>query len=130
MPEQTLKLKDIKSIVAVPDHSLWLFGALVIAAVVAAGLIALWFFRRHQSRIDRRRVLALKRLDAIDYRDAKQAAYDFSLLGHFVATPKTAPEFAAIIQDLEPYKFKKEVLPLDAALQKRMQTFIKEAHRG
>lgn len=130
MPEQTLQLRDIKSIVAVPDHSLWLFSALVAAAAIALAVLVFWLVRRRKKRVDPKRKEAMRRLSVLDFSDTKAAVYDFSLLGHFVLTPKTEPLFAAIVQALEPYKFKKEVPPLDAALQKRMQDFIKEARRG
>jgi hypothetical protein len=130
MPGQTLPLKDIKPIVDVPDHSLWIFAALILAAVLAVAGIAFWLLRRRRARFDHRRALALKRLDALDFSDTKQTVYDFSLLGHFVLTPKTEATFRALLDALEPYKFRKETPPLDAALQSRMTQFIKEAHRG
>ena len=134
MPQKTaaaLPLKDIKPIVEVPDSSVWLFAAIVIGAVIIIGLLVWWVIRLKKARIDARRVEALRRLDALDLdSDTKKAVYDFSLLGHFVTTPKTEQTFRELLSALEPYKFKKEVPALDAALKKRMKQFIKEAHRG
>ena len=126
-----LPLKDIKPIVEVPDSSLWLFSAIVIAAVIIIGLLVWWLIRLKKARIDARRAEALRRLDALDLDgDTKKTVYDFSLLGHFVTTPKTEKAFRDLLSALEPYKFKKEVPALDPALKKRIKQFIKEAHRG
>ena len=131
MPEQPLPLKPIKTIVDVPDHSLWLFAALVAAAVLVLAALAWWLLtRRKTTRTDRKRAEALRRLDALDFGDTKNAVYAFSLLGHFVLTPETEPTFKALLAALEPYKFKKEVPPLPEALKTRMLAFIGEAHRG
>ena len=130
MPEQTLQLRDIKPIVAVPDHSFWLFCIVIAAAVALLLLGAVLIVRRRKKRIDPKRTEALRRLNALDFNDTKEAVYDFSLLGHFVVTPETQSEFASILRELEPYKFKKEVPPLNEALRRKMQQFIQEARRG
>lgn len=129
MPEQ-LPLRDIKPIVEVPDHSLWLFAALVAAAVLAVALLLFWLRRRKRRVRDPKRSEALRRLEAIDYRETKKAVYDFSLLGHFVVTPQTEPTFRALLAQLEAYKFQKRVPPLEDALRSQMQAFIEEARRG
>ncbi|MHC3993503.1 hypothetical protein ACXWTF_01620 [Thiomicrolovo sp. ZZH C-3] len=130
MPEQTLPLKDIKPIVAVPDHSLWLLVALVAAGILLLGLLLFWLLKRRRRGGDPKRVEALKRLQALDFSDTKSAVYDFSLLGHFVATPETMPAFRALLSELEPYKYQKSVPALDAALEAKLRDFIEEARRG
>lgn len=129
MPEQ-LPLRDIKSIVAVPDHSLWLFAALVAAALIVAALLLFWLLRRTRKGGDPRRAEALRRLEAIDYGDTKRAVYDFSLLGHFVLTPQNEAPFRALVERLEAYKFQKTVPPLEEGLAMEMKQFVKEARRG
>lgn len=130
MPEQTLQLRDIRPIVDVPDHSLWLFTALIAGALLLLAALALRFLRRRKKRVDPKREEALRRLNALDFADTKSAVYDFSLLGHFVTVPETEGAFRTLLAELETYKFKKEVPPLDAALKARMQAFIQEARRG
>ncbi|WP_345972854.1 LPXTG cell wall anchor domain-containing protein [Sulfurimonas diazotrophicus] len=130
MPGQTLPLKDIKPIVAVPDHSLWLLTALVAVGILLLGLLLFWLLKRRRNGGDPKRTEALKRLQALDFSDTKSAVYDFSLLGHFVATPETMPTFRALLAELEPYKYQKSVPALDTALETRLRDFIKEARRG
>jgi hypothetical protein len=123
-------MRDIRPIVDVPDHSLWLFAALIAGALLLLAVLVLWFLRRRKKRLDPRREEALRRLNSLDFTDTKSAVYDFSLLGHYVATPETESTFRELLAELETYKFKKEVPPLDAALKAKMQNFIEEAHRG
>lgn len=130
MPQQPLPLKDIKPLVEVPDHSVWLLAALVAAAVALIALIVLYLLRRRRARVDRKRAEALRRLDAINWDDTKQAVYDFSFLGHFVTSPKSEMAFAQIVEELEAYKYRKTVPELGAELKTRMQAFIREVHRG
>jgi hypothetical protein len=127
---KALPLKDIKPIVEVPDHSLWLFAGIVAAGVIAVLLLILWGVRLRRKRIDRRRAEALRRLNAIDWNDTKQAVYDFSFLGQFVVSDKTRAQFEALQEALEPYKYRKTVPELPQELKTKMQTFIKEARRG
>ena len=130
MPEQTLPLKDIKPIVAVPDHSLWLLTALVAVGILLAALLLFWLLKRRRKGGDPKRAEALKRLQALDFGDTKNAVYDFSLLGHFVTTPETESSFTSLLLELEPYKYQKSVPALDAALEAKLRSFIKEARRG
>jgi len=129
-PQTALPLKDIKPIVDVPDLSAWFFAAIVAAILLAIAAVLFWLRQRRKRRFDARRAEALRRLEALDFSDTKKAVYDFSLLGHFVTTPKNDAAFKALLRELEPYKFKKEVPPLDARLKTNMQRFIKEAKRG
>ena len=130
MPEQTLQLKDIKPIVAVPDHSLWLFLALVAAVLLLLGALVYREIKCRKKGGNPTRAEAQRRLLALDFNDTKTAVYDFSLLGHFVTTPETEPVFKALLSELEPYKFKKEVPPLDETLREKLHDFIEEAARG
>jgi LPXTG-motif cell wall-anchored protein len=130
MPEQTLQLRDIKPIVAVPDHSLWLFLALIAAGVLLLSALLFWVLRRRRKKGDPKRAEALRRLQALEFDDTKSAVYAFSLLGHFVTTPETEPAFKGLLAELEPYKFKKEVPPLDKGVKAKLRGFIEEAARG
>lgn len=130
MPAQTLPLRDIKSIVDVPDHSLWLLAALALGVLLLLGTLLIWLLRHKKGPIDRKRAEALKRLDALDFNDTKSAVYGFSLLGHFVTIPTSESTFKSLLERLEPYKFKKKVPALAEDLKAEMQAFIKEAHRG
>lgn len=130
MPQQPLPLKDIKPLVEVPDHSLWLLAGLVALVVALIALLVISLLRRRRARVDRKRAEALRRLDALDWSDTKQAVYDFSLLGHFVTTPKSETAFAQIVKELEAFKYRKTVPELNTELRDRMQTFIREARRG
>jgi len=130
MPEQTLQLRDIKPIVAVPDHSLWFLLALLAAGVLLLSALLFWVLKRRRKRVAPARAEALKRLQSLDFDDTKSAVYAFSLLGHFVTTPETEHAFKELLRELEPHKFKKEVPALDEGVRAKLRDFIEEAARG
>jgi hypothetical protein len=74
------------------------------------------------------RAKALLALKQMDFSDAKEVAYCFTHNGYLVLGENSlhVKNFETIVQDLEAYKFKKEVPSLDDAIINRMQTFIKE----
>ena len=123
------QLRDIKGIVEVPDYSLWWLLGLIVAGIVLA-VAAVWFFRRKRRK--KRRFLktpeelARERIEAIDYDDPKSVAYTFiEDVVHFV-DEKNRERYEALVQELTPYKYKKEVPPLDEGLKRRIAQFIKE----
>lgn len=124
------QLRDIKPIVEVPDASLWWLLLLVAVSLLFLGLLAAWFVRLRRKRIDRYRAEALRRLSNLEWEETKQSVYDFTLLARYAVTPKTEATLEELLRELEPYKFKKEVPPLDAQTRARMETFIKEVRRG
>ena len=127
---EPMTLRDIKPIVEVPDSSLWIFTALVLAMLALLGMLIFWLIRRKRQNSDRYRAAALRRLDALDFEDTKKAAYDFTLLAHYAAAPQQRTALQKLLEALEPYKFKKVVPKLDKALIHEMKAFIKEARRG
>lgn len=124
------ELRDIKPIVEVPDASLWVLSALIVVAIAIIAFLAFWFIRRRRKKTDRYRAEALKRFAALDWSDTKQAVYEFSLLAQYAVTPKTEAKLAELMRMLEPYKYQKEVPPLDAQTRSRMEAFIKEVRLG
>ncbi len=123
------ELRDIKGIVEVSDHSLWQLLGLVAGVIVLAAL--LFYFMKRKRRVKRRFLkteaeLARERIEAIDYDDPKSVAYTFiEDVSRFVPEQKRAT-YEEIVKALEPYKYKKEVPALDAALKEKIKAFIKE----
>jgi hypothetical protein len=126
------QLKDIKPPVEVPDDSLWFLIA--IAAAVLLLFSALWYVRRLKRRARRRRrrvdpaVQAKKRLKAIDFSDTKGAVYTFGeamplLIGE---NDELMRRFDALLRELEKYKYKKVVPPLQSGDVKKMKALMKE----
>ncbi len=124
------ELRDIKGIVEISDNSLlFLFGISVFTVLLSVGILLYFKFRK--KRVKRRflktkKELAKERLENIDYDDPKSVTYTFiEDAGEFI-DEKSKPEFLKIVEELKPYKYKKEVPQIDEELKKRVKDFIRE----
>ena len=120
-------LRDIKDIVEVHDNSL-LMLIFLIAGIVMLFAMAVYIYRHRRVRRKKPapKELALQNLKNIDYDNAKEAAYTFSVDGYLWVDEENAKEFESIEKELLPYKYKKDTPQLDTAVKERMQRFIKE----
>ena len=125
------ELRDIKGLVEVTDYSLYYFigvVAVVLLLLVVLSLLLYRYFTKKEPLTKQKVAIAL--LEKFEFGDAKQSAYDFTHLANYAVTETERKELEQLLEELEPYKFKKEVPELDAALKSRMQAFIKELSRG
>ncbi len=130
MTSQTLPIRDIKPLLPVPDISIYLFIALVVAGIVA--FIALLIYILHWIRGRKRgdpRLDWIATLDRIDYSDPKKAAYTMTRYGRLLAEEKRSREiFSQLLPRLERYKYRKDVSPLDSQTKRLMKLFIEMVH--
>ena len=123
------KLRDIKGVVEVHDNSLIVLIVTVVAVLLLAA--AAGYFMKRKMRKKRRfrktaKELARERIEAIDFDDPKSVAYTFiEDVGQFVDAQRKT-QYETLVKALEPYKYKKEVPPLDAGLKEKIRKFIKE----
>jgi len=119
------KLKDIKDIVEVEDYSFFLLLALIITLLMALSL-AFYLFKNRRRR--RKKVTpkeqSLECLKSIDYHNPKEVAYTFEEKVQPFLEERNQEEFDSISQELEVYKYKKEIPDLDETIAKRIKAFI------
>lgn len=122
------QLKDIKSVVEVPDSTLYIFIALslLLLALILYGLYR-YFTRVKRSKKLSEKELAYKRLKDIEGKSGKELLYSFSVDGSVFLNDANRAEFEAIERDLEPYKYKRESEEIPAELLERVKKFIKGA---
>jgi len=118
-------LKDIKSIVEIPDISLYILIGLIIFAL----FIVVFFIYKYKTRIKKskqktKKEIALEYLKNLDYLDVKDVAYSFSTYGYIFLNEKNKEDFENLEQQLEKYKYKKEVKTLNEELKTKIQEFI------
>jgi len=126
MNPDKLPLRDIKPLLPIPDISLYLFAALVLAGLLVAAALAIygWKWWRANRRKDPR-LLWLEQLERIDYDRPKKAAYTMTKYGRLLAQEKRQKEIMAqLLPRLERYKYKKAVPPLDEETKRFMHLFI------
>ena len=132
MNQELSKLKDIKPLVEIQDHSLWLFLAMILAFFIAVALI--WYLIKKPKRRKRRRLsqkeLAIKALKELDFSDTKEAVYSFSTNIQKLLPKERLDEYRDFLRDIELYKYKKDVPKLNEDDLAKIKEIIKEATDG
>ncbi len=111
-----IPLHDIKPLMEVPDNSLMWFILLVSVVLVVAGviiyLIVKWMRKRRAGNVRRHH---FELLQGIDFSDPKRAAYAITRYGYTFASDEARVQEAYdnLVERLAPYKYKKEVDPID-----------------
>ncbi len=116
MNPDDIKIRDIKPLLEVPDHSLYFFiGVIIVSLLVLAGVIYLilkWV--KTKNRLNLRRN-TYKKLLHVDLSDSKKAAYEITRYGLVFKddSPRNEEMYFNLIARLERYKYKKDVGPLE-----------------
>ena len=110
-----IPLHDIKPLVEVPDNSLVYAGIAASVIVLAVILIAVWLYRYFtKAKTEDLRKSYLHKIHNVDTNNAKQAAYEISAYGRFLAQSERAKDMLDNLDTrLGKYKYKKEVEALD-----------------
>ena len=121
------ELKDIKDIVEVHEQSFMLLIGLIIITLllVTWGLYAFKHRRRKRKKLTPKEI-ALEKLRKLDYNNAKEVVYTFEEQSEYFINKKNKDKFDAIKKELEIYKYKREVPPLESQIAVEIQSFIKE----
>jgi hypothetical protein len=110
-----IPLHDIKPLVEVPDNSLIYAGIVAFVFAVIVILAAVWIYRHFaKAKEEDLRKRYLQKIHNVDTGDAKQAAYEISSYGRFLAQSERAQDMLENLDNrLSKYKYKKEVEALD-----------------
>ncbi len=108
-----IKIHDIKSLVDIPDISLYIYIFLWIIASAIIFLIVFLLFRFFRNRSKNQRKEYYKILDELDLSDVKNSAYTITKYARLLAQSHREKKLVnELIEELEAYKYKKEVEPL------------------
>jgi uncharacterized membrane-anchored protein YhcB (DUF1043 family) len=120
-------LKDIKDIVEVNDNSLWIFLGILFAGFVLIGVLA-WLFKNRPKRRRKptKRELAKERLKNLDFNDAKESVYRFLEDGELFLNQNNTSLYRELEKELEVYKYKRDIPPLNEETIKKIERFIGE----
>lgn len=110
-----IPLHDIKPLVEVPDNSLIYLGIVVSVFVLITILAGIWLYRHFtKAKTEDLRKSYLHKIHNVDTNNAKQAAYEISAYGRFLAESERAKDMLDNLDNrLSKYKYKKEVEALD-----------------
>jgi hypothetical protein len=123
------KLKDIKPLLEIPDNSYYIYWGLIAFGTLL--LLGILFFVAKRLWDNRKVNLAkgyLAKLKAIDWKDAKHAAYEATHYARLLATDERRKElFSQLEPMLEKYKYKKEVDDVDHDTQNKFNLYVQVA---
>lgn len=104
------KLKDIKDFVQVPDFSIYIFTAIVIVGFCVLFIVILKIYQFFKKRVKSKAQIAREKLSQIDFKNAKQTAYEISKYAIFLLDNTASQDlYNKLEKALEKYKYKKEV---------------------
>jgi len=125
----TAQLKDIKPLLEIPDNSYYIYWGLIVAGSLL--LLGILFFIAKRLWENRKINLAkgyLEKLKAIDWKDAKHAAYEATHYARLLATDDRRKElFSQLEPMLEKYKYKKEVDEVDQETRNKFNLYVQVA---
>ena len=107
-----IPLHDIKPLIEIQEYSLYyLIGVSLVGTVILLALLYLAFkYLKNRNKFNIRKE-NLSRLRAIDFSDAKSAAYDITTYGKTFKddSDRHTRAYDALLEELEIYKYKKNV---------------------
>ena len=123
------QLRDIKSLLEIPDSSYYLFWGLVLFGIVL--LVSVLFFAIRKYLEHRKANLAkmyLAKLHEINWSNPKESAYAATHYGRLLATDERRKElFEQLEPLLEQYKYKKEVDAVNDETLKKFKLYMQVA---
>jgi hypothetical protein len=125
------QLRDIKGLVEVTDYSFYYLLGLIGLGIILIVMIAILVYKKVTKKVPMtQQRLAMKLLKEFEVSDAKESAYAFSHLAQYAVNDTQRQQLEALLAELEPYKFRKEVPELDEALKIKIKDFAKELSHG
>lgn len=118
------QLKDIKTVETIQVDFLPYFLFITLFIILFVAIV--FFLTRKKGKPTQKQIARqyLKQLDLSQLED-KQIAYQFTEYGHICVEDHYKDEFIKIVNQLEAYKYKKEVGKIDDDLKEQIKDFIK-----
>lgn len=109
-----IKIHDIKELVEIPDISLYIYILLWALAVAIIFVFIFLIYRFFHNKYKNERKKYYKILEELDLQNSKQSAYTISKYIRLLASNEREKRLAnELIEELEIYKYKKEVESFD-----------------
>lgn len=111
---ENIKIHDIKSLVEIPDFSIYIYILLISVAIFLVLLVLFLIYKIIKNRKKDFRKEYYKILEEIDFQDSKQCAYTITKYTRLLAVSQREKKLAEeLIEELEQYKYKKDVKEID-----------------
>ena len=126
MNENTdLKINGIKDIVEIPDYSIFLFSFIIFLILVLFLVLIFYIIRYFKNKKPNKRKEYFSSLKSISFQDSKKDAYLITKYLRLLATNEREKNLSnEIIDDLEKYKYKKDVSQINDSIKNKLSTFM------
>lgn len=119
------KLHDIKPLVEIPDNSFFIFLAIVVVAIILIVVLIFLGIKLYKNRKKSSRKIYFEILENIDFSDTKKSAYTITKYSRLLARNEREIRLCEeLIEDLEKYKYKKEVDECDDKIKAKFSNFM------
>ena len=120
-----LKIHDIKDIVEIPDYSIFLFSFLIFLILVFLLVVIIYTIKYFKNKKTNMRKEYFNSLKNIKFDNPKQDAYQATKYLRLLALQDREKNLSnELIDELEKYKYKKDVKEIDSSIKIKLSTFM------
>lgn len=119
------KIHDIKDIVKIPDNSIFIYYGLVIFATIVALTLIIFIIKYFKNKKTNQRKIYFDILKDIEFNDSKKDAYVITKNLRLLVKDEREKILAnELINELEKYKYKKDVANIDINVKNKLTTLL------
>ena len=105
-----IKIHDIKPIVEIPDVSIYIYYSLILFFILLCCVVIYFIYSFYKPKIKSPEMIWYEKLKNIDFTNSKDAAYEISKYGRFLAKDERQLHLInELIEELSLYKYKKMI---------------------
>ena len=119
------KLRDIKGIVEVSDFSMYYLIALCLLVLICIAVLIYYLMQPKKRQKPTSRDKALINLKNLNFKDAKDVAYAFTLNVPYFINENNKMKIKKLLKELEIFKYKKDVPQMSDSLKVEIKEIIK-----
>ena len=119
------KIHDIKDIVKIPDNSIFVYFTLIFFAFIILLSIIIFVIKYSQNKKENKRKIYFNILKDIEFKDSKSDAYTITKYLRLLVNDDREKRLAEdIINELEVYKYKRNVSSIDTNTKNKLTTLL------
>ena len=119
------KLHDIKELEKIPDNSIFIFSTLIFCAILILLIILFFLIKFIKNKKQNPKKQYFEILKNIDFNDSKSFAYIFTKYSRLIVSNEREKKLAnELIDELEKYKYKKDVEKIDEKTKAKYSIFM------
>ncbi len=122
---EKLKLNDIKGLETIPDISFYIFILLIALGLAVVCIVLFFIYRYFKNKKPNKRKEYYNILKTLDFTNSKECAYKITKYCRLLARNEREKKICfELIEELDKYKYKKEVSPLNNDIKINLDRFM------